>query len=204
MSRKRVRAEDIHYWLLKSEPHKFSIDDLAKQKTSPWDGVRNYAARNNMCAMSVGDKVLFYHSNTKEPGVAGLAEVVRLAYDDFTALEKTSEYFDPKATKEKNPWKMVDVKFVAKWDTVLTLHELKSRRELQKMALFTQSRLSVQPVSASEYAYILRMNEEQQRKQGMRQDHRCPCDGRPTGWTDQGNKRQKRKKTAKRLSLLRQ
>ncbi|TPP53378.1 EVE domain family protein [Leishmania donovani] len=154
MSRKRVRAEDIHYWLLKSEPHKFSIDDLAKQKTSPWDGVRNYAARNNMCAMSVGDKVLFYHSNTKEPGVAGLAEVVRLAYDDFTALERTSEYFDPKATKEKNPWKMVDVKFVAKWDTVLTLHELKSRRELQKMALFTQSRLSVQPVSASDTAGV--------------------------------------------------
>lgn len=164
MSRKRVRAEDIRYWLLKSEPHKFSIDDLAKQKTSPWDGVRNYAARNNMRAMSVGDKVLFYHSNTKEPGVAGLAEVVRLAYDDFTALDKTSEYFDPKATKEKNPWKMVDVKFVARWDSVLTLHKLKSRRELQKMALFTQSRLSVQPVSASEYAYILRMNEEQQRK----------------------------------------
>ncbi|KAG5489865.1 hypothetical protein GH5_00748 [Leishmania sp. Ghana 2012 LV757] len=164
MSRKRLRSEDIHYWLMKSEPHKFSIDDLARQKTSPWDGVRNYAARNNLRAMAVGDKVLFYHSNTKEPGVAGLAEVVRLAYDDFTALDKTSDYFDPKATKEKNPWQMVDVKFVAKWDAVVTLREMKSRRELQQMALFTQSRLSVQPVGAAEYAYIVRMNEEQQRK----------------------------------------
>ncbi|CAJ1013203.1 putative EVE domain containing protein [Leishmania naiffi] len=161
MSRKRMRAEDIHYWLLKSEPHKFSIDDLAKQKTSTWDGVRNYAARNNMRAMAVGDKALFYHSNTKEPGVAGIAEVVRLAYDDFTALDKTSEYFDPKATKAKNPWQMVDVKFVEKWDAVVTLQAMKSRKELQKMALFTQSRLSVQPVGAAEYAYVLRMNEEQ-------------------------------------------
>ncbi|KAG5464543.1 hypothetical protein LSCM1_00734 [Leishmania martiniquensis] len=164
MSRKRVRSGDIHYWLMKSEPHKFSIDDLARRKTSPWDGVRNYAARNNLRAMAVGDKVLFYHSNTKEPGVAGLAEVVRLAYDDFTALDKTSDYFDPKATKEKNPWQMVDVKFVAKWDAVVTLRAMKSRKELQKMALFTQSRLSVQPVDAAEYAYILRMNEEQRQE----------------------------------------
>ncbi|KAG5490862.1 hypothetical protein JKF63_00984 [Porcisia hertigi] len=160
MKRKRQRSGDIHYWLMKSEPHKFSIDDLAKQNTSPWDGVRNYAARNHMRAMTVGDKVLFYHSNTKQPGVAGLAEVVRSAYDDFTALDKTSDYFDPKATKEKNPWQMVDVRFVAKWDAVVTLQEMKLRSELQKMALFTQSRLSVQPVDAVEYAYILRMYEE--------------------------------------------
>ncbi|KAK7202327.1 EVE domain containing protein [Novymonas esmeraldas] len=164
MSRKRVRAEDINYWLMKSEPHKFSIDDLAKLSSSPWDGVRNYAARNNMRAMSVGDKVLFYHSSTKVPGVAGLAEVGRSAYDDFTALDKTSEYFDSKATKEKNPWQMVDVKFVAKWDAVVSLHEMKARKELQKMALFTQSRLSVQPVTAAEYAVIVGMNTEPAKK----------------------------------------
>ncbi|KPI89390.1 hypothetical protein ABL78_1516 [Leptomonas seymouri] len=162
MSRKRVRPAEVHSWLMKSEPHKFSIDHLAKEKTAPWDGVRNYAARNNMRAMAVGDRVLFYHSNTKEPGVAGLAEVARLAYDDYTALDKTSEYYDPKATAEKNPWQMVDVKFVAKWKRVVTLHEMKACQALQKMALFTQSRLSVQRVTAEEYEFILRMAKDEQ------------------------------------------
>jgi predicted RNA-binding protein with PUA-like domain len=157
MSRKRIRPADVHYWLMKSEPNKFSIDQLAKEKTAPWDGVRNYAARNNMRAMAVGDKILFYHSNTKEPGVAGLAEVAHLAYDDYTALEKASEYFDPKATAVKNPWQMVDVRFVAKLERVVTLQEMKMCKELQKMALFTQARLSVQPVTAEEYEFILRL-----------------------------------------------
>lgn len=160
VSRKRVRPADVHYWLMKSEPHKFSIDDLCKNKTEPWDGVRNYAARNHMRAMAVGDQVLFYHSNTKEPGVAGLAEVSRLAYADHTALDKTSDYYDAKATKEKNPWEMVEVKFVRKWKRVVTLHEMKACKELEKMALFTQARLSVQPVTAEEYEFILRMEDQ--------------------------------------------
>ncbi|KPA81900.1 hypothetical protein ABB37_04144 [Leptomonas pyrrhocoris] len=162
MHRKRVRPAEVHYWLMKSEPQKFSIDQLAAEKTVPWDGVRNYAARNNMRAMAVGDVVLFYHSNTKEPGVAGLAEVARLAYDDYTALDKTSEYYYPKATAERNPWQMVDVKFVAKWKRVVTLSEMKACKELQKMALFTQSRLSVQPVTADEYEFIVRMEKAEQ------------------------------------------
>lgn len=161
MSRKRVRAADVHYWLMKSEPNKFSIDQLAKEQTAPWDGVRNYAARNHMRAMALGDRVLFYHSNTKEPGVAGLAEVARLAYDDYTALDKASEYYDPKATTEKNPWQMVDVKFVAKWKRVVTLHEMKACEELRKMALFTQTRLSVQPVTAKEYDFILTLGKKE-------------------------------------------
>lgn len=94
------------------------------------------------------------------PGVAGLAEVARLAYADYTALDKTSEYYDAKATKEKNPWQMVDVKFVAKWDSVVSLHDMKARKELKDVALFSQARLSVQPVAANEYAFILRMSEE--------------------------------------------
>lgn len=144
---------------MKSEPHKFSIDDLKKQHTSPWDGVRNYAARNHMRSMQVGDMVLFYHSNTKEPGVAGLAKVVKAAYDDYTALDKKSEYYFPKATVENNPWQMVDVGFVSKFEHVVSLSNMKKQKELQKMALFTQSRLSVQPVTADEFTFILAMHD---------------------------------------------
>ncbi|CAD2213324.1 thymocyte nuclear protein 1 [Angomonas deanei] len=132
--------------------------------TSPWDGVRNYAARNHMKAMKTGDKVLFYHSNCKEPGVCGLASVVKEAYDDYTALDKNSEYYFPKATKEKNPWQMVDVGFVAEFDEVVPLKVLKEEKELKDMALFTQSRLSVQPVTVAEYNHIVELSEAKKNK----------------------------------------
>lgn len=143
-------------WLMKSEPYKFSIDDLAAMPSSPWDGVRNYEARNNMKAMKVGDHVLFYHSvAAKETGVAGIAVVCKEAYDDFTALDKKSEYHDAKATKEKNSWQMVDVKFVDKFPRVVTLHEIKADKALASMALIQRGRLSVVPVTQKEYEHIL-------------------------------------------------
>ncbi|RNF09598.1 thymocyte nuclear protein 1 [Trypanosoma rangeli] len=156
MSRKRVRSpEAVQHWLMKSEPDKFSIDDLKASGRSPWDGVRNYAARNNMKAMNVGDRVLFYHSNAKPPGVVGLATVVRTAYPDHTALDPASPYHDAKATKEKNPWEMVDIKFGEKFPALLSLERLKGEKELREMQLFSRTRLSVQPVTKGEYEHIL-------------------------------------------------
>ncbi|EPY36397.1 thymocyte nuclear protein 1 [Strigomonas culicis] len=152
---KRPRSSDVSYWLLKSEPDKFSIEDLKKMKVSPWDGVRNAAARNHMKAMKLSDKVFFYHSNCKEPGIVGIAEVVREFYDDHTALDKNSEYYYPKATKENNPWKMVDVSFVAAFEKIVSLKQMKEDKHLRNMVLFKQSRLSVQPVAPEEYDHIL-------------------------------------------------
>ncbi|ORC85511.1 thymocyte nuclear protein 1 [Trypanosoma theileri] len=156
MSRKRVRSsEAVQYWLMKSEPNKFSIDDLKECGRSPWDGVRNYAARNYMKLMNVGDRVLFYHSNAKPPGVVGLASVVRKAYPDHTALDATSEYYDAKATEAKNPWEMVDVQFEEKFSSLVSLEQLKEEKKLSSMLLFTRTRLSVQPVTKSEYEHIV-------------------------------------------------
>lgn len=146
----------IQYWLMKSEPYKFSIDDLASMTRSPWDGVRNYEARNNMKAMALGDRILFYHSMAKGlTGVAGLAEVCREAYPDASALEKQGEYYDPRATEENNPWAMVDVKFVAKLPRLVTIDEMKEVEELADMALFKRRHLSVQRVTPAEYDRIL-------------------------------------------------
>nr|CCC93929.1 conserved hypothetical protein [Trypanosoma congolense IL3000] len=155
MNRKRPRSPvSTRYWLMKSEPNKFSIDDLKKCGRSPWDGVRNYAARNNMRAMNVGDFVLFYHSNAKPSGVVGLATVVKTAYPDHTALDPKSDYYDPKACKN-NPWEMVDVQFEEKFPSIVSLEELKKEKALMAMQLFTHSRLSVQCVERREYEHIV-------------------------------------------------
>ncbi|RHW69666.1 EVE domain containing protein [Trypanosoma brucei equiperdum] len=155
MNRKRPRSPaGVQHWLMKSEPNKFSIDDLKKCTRSPWDGVRNYAARNNMKLMKVGDCVLFYHSNAKPSGVVGLASVVKTAYPDHTALDPKSEYYDARASK-KNPWEMVDVQFEEKFASIVSLEELKKEKKLQAMQLFSQSRLSVQPVEKSEYDHVV-------------------------------------------------
>lgn len=158
MYRKRPRSpEAVRYWLMKSEPEKFSIDDLRAAGRSPWDGVRNYAARNNMKAMNVGDFVLFYHSNAKPPGVVGIASVVRTAYPDHTALDPASPYHDAKATKGKNPWEMVDVQFEEKFPLLISLERLKGEKKLQDMQLFSRSRLSVQSVKKEEYEHVVRL-----------------------------------------------
>ena len=129
------------------------------ESTSPWDGVRNYQARNFMRDdMEIGDRVLFYYSNCEEPGVAGLAEVVSESYADFTAFDPANQHYDPKSIPEKPIWMMVDVKYIAKFDRLVSLKEIKTDGRLSGMELVKKgSRLSVQPVSADEYGVILKM-----------------------------------------------
>lgn len=148
----------MNFWLMKSEPDVFSLEDLrsASEQTSCWEGVRNYQARNFMRdAMKVGDKVLFYHSNSQPPGVAGLAEVVREAYPDFHAWDPQSAYFDPKSTPENPRWLMVDVRYVVTFDHFVSLAELKADAALQQMKVVQKGqRLSIQPVTEAEFQRV--------------------------------------------------
>ncbi|WFP51184.1 EVE domain-containing protein [Methylomonas sp. EFPC3] len=149
----------MRYWLMKSEPETFGIDDLyaRPQQTEHWDGVRNYQARNMMRdEMKIGDQILFYHSNCDEPGVVGIAEVVRESYPDFTAFDPDDKHFDPKSHPDKPTWFMVDVKFVRKLSRTISLRELKTKSELGELALLRRgNRLSIMPVSAEQWAFIL-------------------------------------------------
>ncbi len=147
------------YWLMKSEPSAYSIDDLAREKASPWECVRNYQARNFMLHdMKVGDEVLFYHSNAEPTGIAGLAKVGSEPKPDKTQFDRKSEYFDPKATKESPRWHCVDVNFVEKFPRVLDLSLLREQKSLKDMMLLRKgSRLSIQPVTAEEFACILKL-----------------------------------------------
>ena len=146
------------YWLMKSEPGDYSISDLERDGTTHWDGVRNYAARNLMRdKMRSGDRVLFYHSNTRPPGVAGLAEVVRESYPDHTQFDPSSRYHDPKALPEAPRWFMVDIRFVEKFPGVVGLPLIRATPELDQMVLVRRSRLSVQPVTEAEYRRIVAM-----------------------------------------------
>lgn len=147
----------MKYWLMKSEPEAFSIGDLERVGREPWSGVRNYLARNFMRQMAVGDGVLIYHSNTKVPGVAGVAEVACDAYPDPTQFQKNSDYYDPKATREEPRWQLVDVSFKRKLSRVISLEELRAAGDqLEGMELLRRgSRLSVMPVSAAHWKTIL-------------------------------------------------
>lgn len=147
----------MRYWLMKSEPSVYSIDHLEQEGVTHWEGVRNYQARNFMRDdMKVGDKVLFYHSNCKPPGIVGLAEVCREAYPDFFAWDPSSTYFDPKSSPEKPIWMMVDVKFVKKFDDIISLESLKQREDLEGLRVTKKgSRLSVQPVTKEHYFFLL-------------------------------------------------
>jgi predicted RNA-binding protein with PUA-like domain len=143
---------------MKSEPYVYGIDDLERDGTTFWDGVRNYSARNLMRdQMKIGDRVLYYHSNADPPGVVGIAEVVKESYPDHTQFDEKSKYHDPKATEEKPRWFMVDIKFVEKLPRAVTLPEIKETEALSDMVLVNRSRLSVQPVKKSEYDLILKM-----------------------------------------------
>lgn len=150
------------YWLMKSEPDVFSIDDLEKQRRSGWDGVRNYQARNYMRdGMKVGDLILFYHSNAEPSGIAGIARVSKEAHPDPTQFQSKSEYFDPKATTEKPIWLQVEVEFVKKFSAVIPLEILKKQKSLEKMPLVQKgTRLSVMPVTEKEWNAILKLGEE--------------------------------------------
>jgi len=149
----------MNYWLMKSEPESFSIDDLKTMKVEHWDGVRNYQARNMMRdEMKKGDQVFFYHSACKEPGIVGIAEVVKEGYPDFTAFDPESKYYDPKSSEEKPRWFMVDVKFKRKLKRAIPLQELKQQPELAEMMLLRKgNRLSINPVSKTEWDFILRL-----------------------------------------------
>jgi predicted RNA-binding protein with PUA-like domain len=150
----------MKYWLMKSEPESYSIDRLAKEGKTFWEGVRNYQARNFMMnEMKKGDKVLFYHSNTEEPSVVGLVEIcAENAVPDFTSWDKNSRYYDAKSPQEKPRWFMTEVSFVKKFTQPVTLKEIKNMPGLEGMRLVQKGmRLSVQPVTAEEYNIILEM-----------------------------------------------
>ena len=149
------------FWLMKSEPDVFSIDQLKKDKTSLWDGVRNYQARNFMMKdMQVGDQILFYHSNTKPPGIAGLAKVSQAARPDPTQFNKKSEYYDAKSTKENPRWYCVEVQFKKKFKNYIPLDEIRKVKGLEKMLLIKKGqRLSIQPVTEKEFNILCQLGE---------------------------------------------
>ncbi len=154
----------MNYWLMKSEPDVFSFDDLKSRpkQTEPWDGVRNYQARNFMRDdMKVGDQILFYHSNTNPPGVAGIAQVASKPYADPTAFDKKSKYHDPKSDPENPRWILVDVSYKDDLKRLVSLEEMKGMTELKEMRVLQRgNRLSITPVTKEEFQAI--------KKAGMR------------------------------------
>jgi predicted RNA-binding protein with PUA-like domain len=150
----------MNYWLLKSEPSVFSIDNLknSPKKTDHWDGVRNYQARNFMKEMQLGDLAFFYHSNCTPPGIVGIVKISKGYYPDHTALDKKSNYYDPKSTIESPRWGMVKVKFIKKFKTIISLPELKKNSSLKNFSLVKKgNRLSILPVKDSEWRIILNL-----------------------------------------------
>lgn len=149
----------MQYWLIKSEPDVFGIDHLEKVKQEPWSGVRNYQARNSMWKdMKPGDLALFYHSNAKPPGVAGIAKVAGDAYPDPTQFDKKSEYYDPKATPENPRWWLRDFEYVSTFKEMLTLEAMKADPVLSEMAVCQKgTRLSITPVDAVHYKRAVKL-----------------------------------------------
>ncbi|MEL7537333.1 MAG: EVE domain-containing protein [Pseudomonadota bacterium] len=147
----------MNYWLMKSEPDTYSIDDLKRDKVEPWTDIRNYQARNFMRDdMRVGDKAFFYHSSCAEPGIVGIMKVASKPYPDPTQFDKKSHYYDPKSTPDNPRWELVDVRFVRKLKRVVTLKELKSHAELAEMILLRRgNRLSIMPVDEAHWDFIL-------------------------------------------------
>lgn len=155
MAKKRERR----YWLFKSEPNAYSIDDLKSDKKTFWDGVRNYQARNMLRDdIQKGDRVLFYHSNAKPMAVVGTAEVVKNGYADHTAFDPEDKHYDPKSDPDSPTWFMVDVKFLQKFDTPVTRDDLKAGKVTSGMMVMQRgSRLSIQPVSEAEWKSVLQL-----------------------------------------------
>jgi predicted RNA-binding protein with PUA-like domain len=148
------------YWLFKSEPDEYSIDDLAAEASGfgVWDGIRNYQARNLLRdKVAVGDKVFFYHSSCKLVGVAGIMEVVKAAYPDPAQFDSNNKYFDAKASEDKPRWFCVDVRFEQKFAEIVALKMIKATDSLKDMVLVNQGRLSIQPVSKKEWQTILKL-----------------------------------------------
>ncbi|MDP2239849.1 MAG: EVE domain-containing protein [Burkholderiales bacterium] len=145
----------MRYWLIKSEPDAYSIDNLAKDRATAWTGVRNYQARNFMRdQMSIGDRVFYYHSNCDDPGIVGMAEVCKRAYPDATQFDNKSKYFDPKSSADNPRWLNVDVKFVKK-TRLVSLAELRRHKPLKSMRILARgNRLSITPVDPAEWEFI--------------------------------------------------
>lgn len=150
----------MRYWLFKSEPHAYSFEQLQQDGTTPWSGVRNFQARNNMMEMRLGDLGLFYHSSIAEPAAVGIVKVAREAHPDFTAWEKGGEYYDPRSTPEKPMWQMVDVEYVKALAHPVTLARMRADPRLVGMQLLKKgSRLSVQPLMPHEWEIVLELSE---------------------------------------------
>lgn len=146
----------MQYWLMKTEPGAYSIDDLKRDKVTPWDGIRNYQARNIMRDdMKVGDRVIVYHSNANPPAAVGIGEVASAPYPDPTQFDSEDSHYDPKSSTENPRWVLVDVAFVEKFARPVTLHELKNDPFFEKMLLVQRGvRLSIQPVRTAEFKKI--------------------------------------------------
>ena len=151
----------MNYWLMKSEPEEFSIDNLKERpgKTEPWDGIRNYQARNMIRDdMKVGDLAFFYHSNCTEPGIVGIMEIASAAYPDPTAFNPREKHYDPKSKKESPTWYLVDVRYKRKLKRTISLAELKQCPPLREMRLLQRgNRLSIMPLTRKEWDYILKL-----------------------------------------------
>ena len=147
---------DINWWLMKSEPDAYSIDDLQKDQITLWDGIRNYQARNFMRKMNIGDKVFFYHSNCKPPGIVGLMEVIDKNLVDPTQFDQNSKYFDPKSFKSRPRWDCVKVKFIFKSKKFISLEELKMQFNGEDLLVVKKgNRLSITPVKANSAQLLL-------------------------------------------------
>jgi predicted RNA-binding protein with PUA-like domain len=155
-----MTERDMRYWVMKSEPESFSIEDLinSPDQIAPWEGVRNYQARNWLRdAMRVGEQAFFYHSNCKVPGIVGIMEVIRAGYPDPTAFDPESPYYNPKSDPERPRWYRIDVRHVRTLDRLISLEELKHDPELKDLPLVRRgNRLSIMPVTAAQWQFILK------------------------------------------------
>lgn len=145
------------YWLVKSEPDVYSIDDLARDGTTPWDGVRNYQARNHQMAMKKGELAFFYHSRSTPPEVAGICRISKKAFPDQTAFDPEAKYYDPKSDPENPRWFNVEVAYVCHLPKPVSLADIRATKSLQDMVLVNNSRLSVQPVTPAAFRTICKM-----------------------------------------------
>lgn len=146
----------MNYWLMKSEPDTFSIEDLKRDGQAGWEGVRNYQARNHMRSMRKGDLAFFYHSSVKPAAIVGVMEVVREAHPDPTQFNSKSDYYDSAATPDKPRWDQVEVRFLKSFKNPLTLEAMRGMPQIASMVLLNNSRLSVQPVTAEEWKFLER------------------------------------------------
>ena len=144
----------MRYWLIKTEPGSYSIDDLARDGRTRWDGIRNPRAKNYLKEMAEGDLVIFYHSSAEPPGAAGVARVAKTAYPDPAQFESKSDYYDAKATEDAPRWFVVDVQFVEKFPVFVPLPDIRAETSLKDMVLVNNSRLSVQPVEPDEFKKV--------------------------------------------------